>query len=176
MDKFLFRNNYLAIIERDGYTFSREVRCNGIIVSLLPFRSKDRATEYLARLEICPAHSSEFQLCSITGGLESSKTIEETAKAELWDDMTCHYHGNKNSRDQIGKNQQTVLCYLGVGNTFHPPQHSIEKDDTHAYQNSGVDIYIKKAGKDDTDTAHLPGNVCKGDKNGADNGYNTCSL
>ena len=83
-DKILYQNEYLAIIERKGYFFSREIRCNGIIVTLLPFRiNKGTGMEFLARLEVCPAHGEDLTLYSITGGLEKGKTIKETAQQEL---------------------------------------------------------------------------------------------
>jgi 8-oxo-dGTP diphosphatase len=86
LDRVLFRNQYLAVIERDGYIFSREVRCNGVIVSLLPFRTSPNGMEFLARLEVCPAHGPDLELCSITGGLEPGESIEEAAQQELWEE------------------------------------------------------------------------------------------
>lgn len=88
MDKELFRNKFLAIIDRDGYTFLREVRCAGQLVSLLPFRTNTETgqIDLLARLEICPAHGPEFERCSITGGVEPGQTIEEAAVLELWEE------------------------------------------------------------------------------------------
>ncbi len=86
-DKTLFSNNFLAIIDRDGYTFLREVRCDGTIVAVLPYRRRAEAEwDYLARLEICPAHGAEMKRCSITGGLEAGKTVAETALLELWEE------------------------------------------------------------------------------------------
>lgn len=84
-DKTLFRNRFLAIIERDGYTFTREVRCDGTIVALLPFRSVpgEPRREFLARREVCPAHGPELEYCSITGGLEPGQSVTETACLEL---------------------------------------------------------------------------------------------
>ena len=54
MDSLLFENEYLALIERDGYFFVREVRCNGVIVGMIPFRMFNGQVQYLARLEITP--------------------------------------------------------------------------------------------------------------------------
>ena len=87
-DKTLFRNRFLAIIERDGYTFTREVRCDGTIVALLPFRSVpgEPRLEFLARREVCPAHGPELEYCSITGGLEPGQSVTETACQELWEE------------------------------------------------------------------------------------------
>jgi 8-oxo-dGTP pyrophosphatase MutT (NUDIX family) len=86
LDKVLFRNQYLAVINRDGYIFSREVRCDGFIVSLLPFRTDRGDMEYLARVEVCPAHGPDLSLYSITGGVEQHGSIEEAAQQELWEE------------------------------------------------------------------------------------------
>jgi 8-oxo-dGTP pyrophosphatase MutT (NUDIX family) len=86
LDKVLFRNQYLALIERDGYTFFREVRCDSILVSILPFRNSGDQMEFLARLEVCPAHGPDFECCSITGGAEPGKSIEVSARQELWEE------------------------------------------------------------------------------------------
>jgi len=86
MDRVLFRNQYLAVIDRDGYTFSREVRCDGVLVAVLPFRIQGDTVEFLARLEVCPAHGPEPELCSITGGLEPRKTVIESAQQEVWEE------------------------------------------------------------------------------------------
>lgn len=86
MDKVIFQNQFLAVIDRDGYVFSREVRCDGVIVSILPFRRQNEALEFLARLEVCPAHGPELERCSITGGLLAGKTVAETAVLELWEE------------------------------------------------------------------------------------------
>jgi len=86
LDKVLFHNQYLAVIERDSYTFCREIRCDGTIVSLLPFRTSDDEWEFLARLEVCPAHGPELERCSITGGVEPGESVEEAARQELWEE------------------------------------------------------------------------------------------
>lgn len=86
LDKVLFRHPYLAVIERDGYFFVREVRCNGVIVCLLPFRVTPDQLEFLARVELCPAHGPELERCSITGGVAPGQSIKETALQELWEE------------------------------------------------------------------------------------------
>jgi len=86
-NKQLFANQFIAIIDRDGYTFMHEVRCEGQIVALLPYRNlAGNQREYLARLEICPAHTPDLELCSITGGKEPNKSVAETAVQELWEE------------------------------------------------------------------------------------------
>jgi 8-oxo-dGTP pyrophosphatase MutT (NUDIX family) len=67
-----------------GYVFSHEVRCNGHIVSILPFRRTRGQIEFLLRDEYTPCWGMEKSHCSsITGGLEEDSTVEETAKEEM---------------------------------------------------------------------------------------------
>jgi len=86
MDSLLFENEYLALIERDGYFFVREVRCNGVIVGMIPFRMFNGQVQYLARLEITPPHNDQPELCCITGGLEPEQTLESCAVTELYEE------------------------------------------------------------------------------------------
>lgn len=85
-DEILFENKFLAIINRDGYTFVREVRADGMIVSVVPFRDHDGNRNYLARLEICPAHGDDLERCSITGGMEKGDTPDRRAAEETWEE------------------------------------------------------------------------------------------
>jgi 8-oxo-dGTP pyrophosphatase MutT (NUDIX family) len=101
MDKTLFRNQHLAVIDRNGYTFVREVRCDGVIVSLLPFQQKDGELQFLARLEVCPAHGPDPELCSITGGLEPGRSVEETACQELFEE--AGYRATVNELINLGQ-------------------------------------------------------------------------
>ncbi len=86
LDQTLYQNQCLALIDRDGYTFIHEVRCDGIIISLLPFHQTGGRVKYLARREVCPAHGPEAEQCSITGGLIPGQSVEETAVQELWEE------------------------------------------------------------------------------------------
>lgn len=98
MEKCLFSNPFLAVIDRDGYTFVHEVRCDGHIVSLLPFRRTRRGREYLARRETCPAHAAlneQPELCSITGGVEPTHTPTETAQIELFEEAGYKVHADE---------------------------------------------------------------------------------
>ena len=102
-EKELFRNQFLAIINREGYTFGREVRCDGKIVSLLPFRinTGGQPTEFLSRLEVCPAHGPAPEQCSITGGVEPGQRVEEAAVQELWEE--AGYCATENELICLGK-------------------------------------------------------------------------
>jgi 8-oxo-dGTP pyrophosphatase MutT (NUDIX family) len=55
----------------------------------LPYRKHpEYLFEFLGRYEICPAHSDEVELCSITGGYDNSDkfTIEQCALNELMEE------------------------------------------------------------------------------------------
>jgi 8-oxo-dGTP pyrophosphatase MutT (NUDIX family) len=117
LDKILFQNKYLAVIDRDGYTFSREVRCDGKIVSILPFRNRSDKREYLARLEICPAHGPELELCSITGGVDAGESIQQAAKQELLEE--AGYETNLDELISLGhvrptKSADTIVYLFAI--------------------------------------------------------------
>lgn len=95
MDRVLFANQYLAVIDREGYIFVREVRCHGVLVAILPFRRHGETLEFLARVEVCPAHGPDRELCSITGGLEPGKTVEESAQQEIWEEAGYAIEGDE---------------------------------------------------------------------------------
>ncbi|MFN8529248.1 MAG: NUDIX domain-containing protein [Anaerolineae bacterium] len=84
-DKVVFETPFVSLVERDGYVFTHEKRSNGLIVSLLPYRDQAGQRTYLARVEVCPAHSPEPQLerCSITGGVDPGQTVRHMAVVEL---------------------------------------------------------------------------------------------
>lgn len=141
MDKVLFQNRYLAIIDRDSYTFSREVRCDGIIVSLLPFRITDNQLEYLARLEVCPAHGPELAQCSITGGVEAEETIEESALQELWEE--AGYQVDPDDLINLGKVRPSksadTIVYLFAVDVSEHPQSTPQGDGTPLEANASVE-------------------------------------
>jgi len=65
----------------NGYVFSHEIRCNGKIVAIMPY-CKNRGL--MLRSEVTPCwHPTEEQLSSITGGVDTGNTVEETAIHEL---------------------------------------------------------------------------------------------
>jgi 8-oxo-dGTP pyrophosphatase MutT (NUDIX family) len=83
-DKTLFETPFVSLIDREGYVFVHESRSDGKIISLLPFRRTRGRREYLARVEICPAHTVELtpERYSITGGVEKGHTPAQTAVIE----------------------------------------------------------------------------------------------
>ena len=90
--KTLFDTKWLSIRKMDvpipggtsEYIYSHETRCNGKIVSILPFkRTAHGPNEYLLRDEFTPCWStSENFISSITGGVENDDAFE-TAMHEL---------------------------------------------------------------------------------------------
>lgn len=89
--ELLFDNKWVQVLKKTTdnngvYIYSHHPWCNGTGVALLPFRRHpDYFFEFLGRYEICPAHSDEVELCSITGGYDNSDkyTIPECALNEL---------------------------------------------------------------------------------------------
>ena len=71
----------------NGYVYSHEERCNGKIVSILPFRFKDSKLELLVRREVTPCWDRLRAVTSaITGGVEGKDTEAKTAVKELWEE------------------------------------------------------------------------------------------
>lgn len=66
------------------YTVMHEVRCNGNIVVILPYKSKDGELSYMFRNELTPPWNPNYQvMSSITGGVDTNDTVEKTAIKEL---------------------------------------------------------------------------------------------
>ncbi len=131
-DKILFENPFVAIIDRDGYTFLRETRADGKIVSVLPFRFENGKFTYLARLEVCPAHSPDLERCSITGGLEkiAGETPEHRAAEELWEE--AGYRIDKEALIPLGivrpSKASDTTVYLFAANVTGLKQHPAPGD------------------------------------------------
>lgn len=68
-----------------GYVYSSEVRCNGNIVSFLPYRySEKNKLEFLFRCEATPCWDLD-KICvsSFTGGVDTGDSIQKTVLKEL---------------------------------------------------------------------------------------------
>lgn len=84
----LYENKWIEVREKtiDGkgkYVYSHSNWCNGQGVAVLAYRIND-GVEFLGRYENCPAHSEDFDLCSITGGMDKvDESAVETAQREL---------------------------------------------------------------------------------------------
>lgn len=84
----LFRNKWVEVrekvTEKGSYTYSHSIWCNGEGVAILPFKIENGQLFILGRYEVCPCHSDEFELCSITGGMDKEgESPAFTAKREL---------------------------------------------------------------------------------------------
>lgn len=104
----------------DGYIFSHEDRCNGHIVSILPFRIEDGRYEVLLREEVTPAWDLEHPIISsITGGVDVDESPLESVTRELLEEAGYRV-------------QPSQMIELGF--TF-----GIKSSDTH-YHLYGVDL------------------------------------
>lgn len=65
-----------------GYIYSHEKRCEGKIVTILPYRFIDGKLEYLLRCEVTPCWTMKPVISSITGGYNGIG-IEETVVEEI---------------------------------------------------------------------------------------------
>lgn len=63
----------MSLYDLNGYVFSSESRCNGLIISCLPYRKGPKGYEYLLREEITPCWASFKIPSSITGGVEHNE-------------------------------------------------------------------------------------------------------
>lgn len=90
--KVLHDNKWLSLKEMTwpeknvpGYVFSHEKRCDGKIVSILPYRYiNDNDIEILVRKEFTPCwKTDELVISSITGGVEKDLGPAKTAVHEL---------------------------------------------------------------------------------------------
>lgn len=100
-----------------GYVFSHETRCNGKIVSILPYRIKNSKTEYLLRKEVTPCWDVNKQvISSITGGVEKDDP-HTTALHEILEE--AGYEVTKKQLITLGtsfgvKSSDTVYYYFSV--------------------------------------------------------------
>lgn len=131
--KPLWGNNFLALMEIESYTFCHEVRTDGKTVSLLPFRSTEHGREYLARVEICPAHDvTQPGQYSITGGVRPGEAISVCAIRELKEE--AGYEATESELIDLGtvrpsKMMDTTVYLYAVDVTDKTPQ-TIEGDGT----------------------------------------------
>ena len=89
MTKILFENDWLALHEKDGYTFLHENRCDNLVAICVFTKKDNKILKIYGRFENNPAHvksSDDFELCSITGGIDHDKTAETMALEELMEE------------------------------------------------------------------------------------------
>lgn len=153
MEHVVFANRFLAVIDRDGYTYIHEVRCGGQIISILPFRLTTHGRSYLARRETCPAHEAlneQPELCSITGGVDAPHTPADTAQIELLEEA-----GYSISSDELiplgwvkpSKAMDTVAHLFAVDVTSKTPNAAVG-DGTKWEAGASVEWVSEKLGLD----------------------------
>jgi len=83
--KTLYHNKWLSLksisckeFGDQEYVFSHETRCNGKILSILPFRRNNEGivSEFLIRKEVTPCWGTKQFMSSITGGIEGEDHFE----------------------------------------------------------------------------------------------------
>jgi 8-oxo-dGTP pyrophosphatase MutT (NUDIX family) len=134
--KNLYKNDWVSLRELscsaqkiEGYSFIHEDRCDGKIISVLPYRNKN---EFLIRKEVTPCWSLSPEFSSITGGNEGN--IKETVVLEMKEETG--YDVSESELIELG------TCY------------GTKSSDTIYYLFS-IDLTGKKQGKATTDGSSL---------------------
>lgn len=85
----LYENQWLSLMKVvdpekgvNGYIFSHETRCQGIIIAVLPFRRVGTHFEYLVKSEVTPCWGMDPVRSALTGGYEGESTVKD-AQREL---------------------------------------------------------------------------------------------
>lgn len=100
------------------YTYSHEIRCDGKIISILPYRRAGRdAYEIGIREEITPCWGEERSLSSVTGGVDKGEEPKAAAKRELFEETG--YDVDVSKIKELGtcrgtKSSDTVYYLFGV--------------------------------------------------------------
>ena len=93
-----------------GYTYSHETRCNGQIISILPFKIEASGMMILLRSEVTPCWDTEKPIISsITGGVEKDHVGPNvTASHELWEE--AGYKASPEEFISLGTCRGTKSC------------------------------------------------------------------
>ncbi len=79
----------------DGYVYSREARCEGNIIAVLPFRIEGGKPEVLLRREVTPCWSDRPMISAITGGVEKDQTPLDCVVQELDEEAGYRVHSSE---------------------------------------------------------------------------------
>lgn len=93
-DVMLYETPWLALCTMSdpeagvsGYVYSRETRCQGRIVAVLPYRVMPRGhrwpREYLARVEVTPCWGMTPNVSAVTGGYEGGDIRDDAVREVL---------------------------------------------------------------------------------------------
>jgi 8-oxo-dGTP pyrophosphatase MutT (NUDIX family) len=159
MIKTVFENDFLAIQEREGYFFFHMTRTNGKLAVVVPYRKSGKNIEYLARIEICPAHGLTPNLYSITGGVELDETPVQTARHELAEE--AGYYVNEKQFVALGEvrpsKQSDTIAYLYTIDLSSVDQKRIKGDGSRWEENTGVKWVSFREGLGIADSLFLSG-------------------
>lgn len=107
----------------NGYVYSHETRCGGLIVAVLPYRNGPEGREWLVKSEVTPCWSLNPIRSAITGGYEGGD-IADDAVREMLEET-----GYKITRDELvplgesyaSKSADTVYVLFTVDLTGRTP-------------------------------------------------------
>lgn len=124
-------------------------RTDGRLVALVPFRRTARGLEFLARVEICPAHfpkdtakaAMQARRYSITGGVKAGETFAQTAVRELLEE--AGYAVSDEALIDLGQvypsKQEDTLAQLYSVDLTNETQAEIKGDGTVWEEGAGVE-------------------------------------
>lgn len=150
MDKPVFAESpFLHLINREGYVFLHMVRTQGRLMAIVPFRLQDQQLQFLARIEICPAHApantSKADMTaarySITGGPKADETLPACAVRELSEE--AGYVVNPADLIDLGQvypsKQEDTIAQLYSVDLSGLSQNKIEGDGSEWEEGAGVE-------------------------------------
>lgn len=130
MERLLYETDFLSLREREGYVYAHMTRTQGQLVVILPYRVVQGVTEYLARVEICPAHKLTADTYSITGGVSAHESPVEAAQRELMEE--AGYHVIETRLESLGcvrpSKQSDTAAHLYAVDVTHDVQQAIKGD------------------------------------------------
>jgi ADP-ribose pyrophosphatase YjhB (NUDIX family) len=159
MTNTVFENEFLAIRKREDYYFYHTTRTNGKLVVVVPYRKLGYSVEYLARVEICPAHSLSPSIYSITGGVNAEEIPLNAANRELAEESG--YYVENEQLIMLGQlrpsKQSDTIAYLYTVDLSDVDQQAIEGDGSH-WENKATVKWVSFAeGLQVVDTLFLSG-------------------
>ena len=66
------------------------------------------------------------------------------SQAQLGYGIARQLKADENRRDRVGQDQHAILCNLGVGNTLHAAEHSVEEHDGHTHVEASVIVHFQE--------------------------------
>jgi 8-oxo-dGTP pyrophosphatase MutT (NUDIX family) len=136
--KILYDNEWLSLIDSDGYIYSHEVKGDGKKVAILVVDSQNPG-KVLGRYENTPAHGDGIQLASITGTVEDDDPLS-TAVMET--DEEAGFFVDEDELIELGivrpSKSADTTCYLYAVDVAGKTQHEPEGDGSSGEQGAYV--------------------------------------